>query len=418
MEGPVLASVQRILLVAFKFPPYAAVGAKRWTKLCKYLARQGVTIDVLTVDWPGGDPSTLQDVADERIRIHRLPPLALNRLRVDNPTGVLERAKNRFYHRCVRGRPLAQDAALWGPVVIPAAAYIAHRARSQVIVVTGAPFMANYWMARGKRFLPRIPLVQEFRDPWADLPQESLKGQGGIERVRRLEGTVVRAADAIVAVTDGLAEIIRAKPESAPVFTVSNGYDPEDVARALHEPRSFRLIHGGNLYAGRQAPLRAFLTAVREELPSMRDIELIFRGGFPDDVRMEYTDLERAGVLRVLPAIPSADFMVEVQEAFAALQFNAEAVPFLVSTKIFEYGASGRPVLSVNYGGNIDSLVRGHSLGWSVDASNDGEIRLALRATYERWKADSGAPNTPVRLDAFSYDEISRTYLGILGQFC
>ena len=51
-----------LLVIAYKFPPYAGVGGFRWAKLSKYLARLGHEVHVVTVPWRGGGPNTL--VAD------------------------------------------------------------------------------------------------------------------------------------------------------------------------------------------------------------------------------------------------------------------------------------------------------------------------------------------------------------------
>ena len=76
------------------------------------------------------------------------------------------------------GYPWAQEAAFWGPVLVPAAARLARKHDFQAIVTTGAPFMANYWMARGRGLVPSVPLVQEFRDPWVELPDDMLRAEG------------------------------------------------------------------------------------------------------------------------------------------------------------------------------------------------------------------------------------------------
>jgi glycosyltransferase involved in cell wall biosynthesis len=314
------------------------------------------------------------------------------------------------YRDFIAGRPVSQDAAWWGPAAIPAAARIARTARSQAIVVTGAPFMSNLWIARGKRFLPRVPLVQEFRDPWADLPDASLDAQGGRDRVTRLEREVLESADAVVTVTEGLSEIIRRKAGATPVHTVTNGFDAEDLPAPSSGPRPFRLIHGGNLFVGRDEPLRALLSAVARSASELPGLELVFRGGFPEDVRREYASLESAGILKLLPAIPARDFMLEVDGAFAALQFNARQFPYLVSTKVYEYAAARRPILSLNYGGEVDALVGEHGLGWSVHADDASAITEALYECHTVWKRESEHSIEPEDIGRYSYPALAHQY--------
>jgi len=410
--------LERLLVVAFRYPPFAEVGAKRWTKLSKYLARQGVEVHVVTVPWGPETPETMRDVTHPNIHIHRIPSLVPNRIRVTTPPPhtLIERARNRLHRTRIAGRYWANDAVLWGPAVIPAVAWLSRRHKVQAIVVTGGPFWAGYWVGRGKRLYPRIPLIQEFRDPWLELPESLLVHQGGPELVRQREQALIRSADAIVTVTEGLSELIRSKAGDTPVYTITNGFDPEEIAADVPDgPRPFRLIHGGNIGLGREEPLRALLAAVSEVLPEMPDIELVFRGVFPADVRSEFRQLEEAGVLKVLERIPGPEFMREVAESFATLQFNAERFPYLVSTKIYEYAASGRPVLSVNYGGEIEALVRARNMGWSVRADAHDSLVETLRYLLALHRSGANPP-TPLDLAGFSYERISAEYTDLLAR--
>jgi glycosyltransferase involved in cell wall biosynthesis len=405
--------LERLLVVAFRYPPFAEVGAKRWTKLSKYLARQGVEVHVVTVPWGPETPEDMRDVTHPNIHIHRIPSLVPNRIQVTTPPphSLIERARNRLHRTRIAGRYWANDAVLWGPAVIPAVAWLSRRHRVQAIVVTGGPFWAGYWVGRGKRLYPRVPLIQEFRDPWLELPDSLLDRQGGRDLVEQHEKALIHSADAIVTVTKGLSELIRAKADSTPVYTITNGFDPEEIPWEIPAgPRPFRLIHGGNIGLGREEPLRALMSAVSELLPEIPDVELVFRGVFPADVRSEFGHLEDAGVLKVLERIPGPEFMREVAESFATLQFNAERFPYALSTKIFEYAASGRPVLSVNYGGEVDSLVRQHGLGWSTDVRMPDSVIAALRALRQLWLESPAFSLGTVQLESLSYEYIVRDY--------
>jgi glycosyltransferase involved in cell wall biosynthesis len=256
-----------------------------------------------------------------------------------------------------------------------------------------------------------VPLIHEFRDPWFDLPDESMPSQGGRERVRRAEQKLIDSADAIVTVTEGLSDLTRPKAGSTPIFTVTNGFDPEDLPqRPSARPRPFRLIHGGNLFVGRDEPLRAFLSAVAQVADEIPELELVFRGGFPAAVRAEYSNLEELGVLRVMPPIPGPAFMEELDNSFAALQFNSRQFPYALSTKIFEYGASRRPVLSLNYGGDIARLVLEHGLGWSIDASSPATVSDGLRAAHAEWRHNPGLCTSPTGFESYDYARIAADY--------
>ena len=62
----------RIAIVAFKFPPLDEVGARRWAKLAKYMAAQGVIVDVFAAPWGAAAGSYDEDIDSPFIRVHRV----------------------------------------------------------------------------------------------------------------------------------------------------------------------------------------------------------------------------------------------------------------------------------------------------------------------------------------------------------
>jgi glycosyltransferase involved in cell wall biosynthesis len=408
---------RRIVLIAFKFPPYDEVGARRWTKLAKYLARDGVTVDVVSVAWPGRSGG-LSDVADPRIRVHRtwsLGPHVLKGRRY--PRTTWGRVRGRLRKLTLSGLQLlglTEDARLWGLTMLPAVSRLVRQGDVSAVVVTGAPFRANLWASRLRRRFPDLRLIQEFRDPWADLPAVQSGRKSRRIAIQRDEREVLESASAIVTVAEGLSEILRART-SNPVITIRNGFDEEDMPRVPRSgERPFTLLHAGNLYVGREAPLTEFtsaLRAVRAEMPELR-VEMF--GGFPASVRATTSDLEEAGILRINARVPSAEILEHIAQSFACLQFTAKELPYALSTKIYEYASLHRPVVSINYGGDIADMVASHHLGWNARADRAGEVANVLRQAYATWRENPSYEIEPQGLEAFRYDNLARDYERVL----
>jgi hypothetical protein len=71
-----------LLVIAYKFPPYAGVGGFRWAKLSKYLARLGHEVHVVTVPWREHGPNTLvADAAEPGVIVHPIRSGSPHRLR-------------------------------------------------------------------------------------------------------------------------------------------------------------------------------------------------------------------------------------------------------------------------------------------------------------------------------------------------
>ena len=76
--------------------------------------------------------------------------------------------------------------------------------------------------------------------------------------------------------------------------------------------------------------------------------------------------------------------------------------------------AANKPVLSLNYGGEIDALIREHALGWSVDARDEREILDALRESHTLWKTEPGYQSEPVDFEQYDYRQIVDRYRLVL----
>jgi len=410
--------VEKLLLIAFNFPPYAEVGSKRWTKLAKYLARAGVRVHVLTVDWGAETDALMRDVASDHITIERVRCPGFHRWRRRVYGGSLHgRIAKRFrraFLRFIDARGWGDDARFWGANLLPAATR-AIDGGFTTLVATGAPFYSCVWAARLKKQRPDIRLIQEFRDPWADLPSVIDGPANTRRRVVGLEQELVDAADVVVTVTEALSEIVAAGHGGRDVVTIRNGFDPEDFSvTPVRRPRPFTLLHGGNLFLGRKQPLIQLLEVVRQSAPEMPELTIVSYGGFPGDVRERFADLIEAGTLVVNPRVSGQEIAARMDDAFACLHFNAGDVPFALSTKIYEYGYAGRPVISLNSGGSSAEFVEEHKLGWNADARDPESIRRVLREAYELWRRDPSAISEAVGLDAYVYATIAERYRALL----
>ncbi len=411
---------QRIALIAFKFPPYAQVGARRWTKLAKYLARQGVEIDVFAANWGDGEQG-LADVDHPNIHIHRVPCPGLHRLwyaRFDRHTirgrigWFVERVLNRF----VQSWPVFEEARLWRRVVGSTSRVIVDR-QITTLVVTGAPFWAVHWASRVKARHPDVRLIVDYRDPWTDLPGLSSLAARRRQRMIDMELAALRSADTVVAVSQGLGEIVNAKLPGLDVRTIRNGCDPEEIPESVGTvgvPRSPILIHAGNIFAGRERPFAALLGTISEHQNDFPELRFVFYGGVPNDLVRQHAALVEAGTIQFRERITASQLMIEYQHAFACLHFNAEAFPFALSTKVFEHACMRRPTLSVNYGGELSRLIEVDGLGWNARADDPEDIRRSLRRVRDAWLESPGQQLDDVNT-SYGYPAIAEQWRELIG---
>ncbi len=406
---------ERIALVSFKFPPYEQVGARRWTKLAKYLAIQGVELDVFTTYW-GAGAAGISDIDHTNIHVHRIPCFGLHRLwyaRFDRSTlfGRIGWFVERVLTRYVRGWALFEEARFWRRSAKEIRRTLADR-DIDTLIATGAPFMAVWWAAQVKKQRPDIRFVVDYRDPWTPSAPPASKRAA---RQLRMEDDVLAQADLVITVSEGLAEMLRERALTCPVAVLRNGCDPQEVRReARPTEREPVILHAGNVYVGRERPLEVLLEVIRDKGDEFPELRFVFYGGFPAHLKRSYADLIGSGVLSVRDRIAPEDLMVEIGSAFACLQFNAAESPFALSTKIYEYACAGRPTLSLNYGGEIEQLITEHSLGWSVNAETADAIRAGLLTVLQAWRSNPDMAIDSQATRQFSYPILAERLITLL----
>ena len=409
--------LRRLLVIAYKFPPYAGVGGFRWAKLSKYLARLGHEVHVVTVPWRDHGPNTLvADAAEPGVTVHPIRSGSPHLLRHMPLSGRWTIAARYLALRAL-DRVLFYDdeAQRWGRHLIGACERLIDEHEIGVVIATGHPFQANRWAAELKRRRPGLRLVQDFRDPWADNPFHPLSTRQAA-RVRAWQDETVTAADAVVSVTPELLELFLRGFPGKRGEVITNGVDPESVEGGPVPPPAdgpVRLTHIGNVSNGRDRPLGALLEAVRGLGPGGPPIEVELVGAALGLLRRAYPDLVAAGVLRVRDPLPQAEALRAVAHSHYALQLNAREFPYGASTKVYEYALLRVPQISLNYGGFVDDLVREHGFGHSVDLSRDADLAGLLRSLPERAGPDRDG-RFAFDFEPFTHPALARRYSALI----
>jgi glycosyltransferase involved in cell wall biosynthesis len=216
---------------------------------------------------------------------------------------------------------------------------------------------------------------------------------------------VARRADAIACVSDAIANEVRALDPPGSVRPIANGCDFDDFAGLQYRPAErFRITHAGSFF-GKRDP-RPFLQAVHD---SGVEVTARFLGDFRSSDREWAEELDLGDRLELIPYAP--------RTASLALQRDSEALLLLIpeadgrgkgvlSGKVFEYLASGRPILAaVPPGGAAAELIEETRAG-VVAAPDDTEaLAEALSELVTRFR-NGGLPD--VKLSAEARQRLSR----------
>lgn len=381
----------RAVIIAWYFPPVGGPGVQRTLKYCKYLPLCGWHLAVFSgVDSDEHQDPGLVDEIPNNVMVHRLsrPNSTWRILRnwlFSQQLGPIGLGRLGHWGGFIKDFP--DTMREWADAVVDLAVTEHRRHPFDVVYTTSYPYSVHLAGLRLKQKLG-IPWVADLRDPWAE--NELMLGQlPGWMRARhaRAERRMIEACDAVVSAHPGHADRLRERYglSAQRCVAITNGYDPEDYRDfppppAIAADGVVRLVHTGSFYGDYSpAPLvRALEQAWRPLPPGMKMLELRLIGG---DGGVSFPDRPGLRVV-VRPRVSHGDALQEQAEANLLLcVFDRRTGATNVSGKLFEYLASGRPILGIlPREGTMAEIIRTTRTGWVADCDSPDEVMDALHA--------------------------------------
>jgi glycosyltransferase involved in cell wall biosynthesis len=393
-------TARRILLVSYFFPPSRDTGALRPAAMAKWLRRLGHRVEVLTTSayGTGRDESVhhSRDAQLWRARLH-------GRGRIDALFDAdTYGSRPHPLSRLVVPEPLL---AAWAPFARAAALRLNRRERFDCVITTSPPESTHaIGMALRRRGLP---WVADVRDGWTFeplRPEFPTRAQRAFDA--RLERRWLGSADAVVCVSEPAAEDLRERGIADPLV-IANGWDPELAPKAtrpstgLLDPDRVSLVYTGRFgsYGRDPRPLvEALRRLARDDPDSASRLELVVAGPLTGE-EAELLEADVAPARIVLVGSLARERALALQrEADALLLLAQPTRSQLLNIKLFEYLASGRPILALADGTEAGRVVAEIG-GEAVRADDPGAIAAALA----RVAADPPAPPAPEALVRYTY---------------
>lgn len=407
--------MKAFILIAFKFPPYAGVGGFRWAQFSHYLALQGYDIHVVTVHWEERGPNTLTHLTDHpNIHIHRIRSGGWHNIKTrDFGCRFANGIRNKiFLHAIDKYFFPFDEAQRWGKYLVPYCAQLIKKTNIKVVVATGHPFMANYYAACLKEKIEHIVLVQDLRDLWSEDLSIALDGSVR-KRMADLERYALLRADMNVTVTQGCKRKFLETCPDAKLSVIENGYDSTMFAaptKDIHQRNTQEKIavYLGSISGGREECCEALFSAL---LSGNIPLKVIIAGHIPKYFFEKYAQLFFENKV-TFAGILSYDRAIDVLfQSDICLHFTARHVPEALSTKIFEYAAAKKPILSINWGGDAERLIARNRWGDSIcpdDVCFTEKINVFLHQGMQKTHFDMSA------IEQYSYAHLASKYARLI----
>jgi glycosyltransferase involved in cell wall biosynthesis len=375
----------RVLYLCFFFPPSRGSGVFRGRATANHLAHAGWDVTVITAprsffshNLDGAVDESLEATVDDRVRVERTK---MNAYRWERDVrrfswlrGNFPLLANKMYQAWLK-LVFPEPYLGWAPGVLRRAVRLHLRRRFDVIVATGNPFV-SFAIARALGKVLNIPYVMDYRDAWTfDQFTGKLVFPEG-SKAMKWERRVLRDAAGVVVVNDGMREWYDARYPfiGDRMLVVRNGWDPDTLAdvpfRAPNPDAPLRFAYMGTVT--RHMPLDVLFEGWRRARvhPLLAGAELHMYGHlgfFPYTVAQIKNRLDRESSFGV--RYSGAFTKVDASETYGrqdVLVFCAGGSKYVTSGKVFEYMASGKPIVSVHQPGfGAEEVLRGYPLWFS-----------------------------------------------------
>ena len=381
----------KVLLVTLYFPPAGGGGVQRPLKFATHLPALGIETHVLAPD----DSKWIH--SDDELQ----PPTQawIHRARFIGPRGRrpaeelhgkrgLERAG--VQARLLGRRLLVPDENVsWNLTAVPAAIRIARREGIDAVITTSPPGSLHLVGAAVKRTVG-IPWLADLRDSIVAHPHrraESVAVRAKERAAAIVARTVTRYADAIVTVSDAIADEARELAPAGRVVTIANGSDFDDFEGMAYTPgERFRITHTGSFF-GKRDP-KPFLQALADS--GLDDVVVRFVGDFRTSDREFAESLGLGDRLELIDYVPRRRSLELQRDSEALLLLIPDAGgrgKGVLSGKVFEYVAAERPILAaVPPDGAAAALLEEIGAGVVVAPDDVAGLRDALVDLHGRWR--------------------------------
>jgi len=397
--------MKRVLLVAYYFPPMGMGGVQRALKLAKYLPEYGWKASVLTVretSYYAKDESLLEEAKKaDIIRTESFDPMRLFRMRTPEgkraygpqrpASGRIFRIGERMNRSLGPWLFIPDSKVFWLPFAWHRTRRLLRETKHELVMTTSPPHSAHFiglWL----KWKTGMPWLADFRDDWLAESYERPPTRLHSGLNARMLKSILLNADRIVTISDPITRRLALAsgrgPESC--LTIPNGFDPEDFAGAMSGKGNRFTI----AYVGTLSPIRnpeILLKSLRRILDGHPEWEKRMRlslvgsvYGLPLDKMIAAYGLRHC--VECTGYVPHLEAVRRLQSAdLLVLLVSGDSSEGIVTGKVFEYLAAGKPVLTIAPECEAGAWIRKFKRGKVIRPDDDAAVASSIESAYRLW---------------------------------
>lgn len=357
-----------VLIISFAYPPLAAIGSRRVSKISKELLEIGWTPIIVTAAAPKELYTSEIEIPTELV--HHVDWFDLwkwiNLLEVNFVGRFISKVLKKMIPYTSAGLPEFRRSR-WINKAYEEALSITKKHKIDVIYSSFTP-PASIRVAYKLNKETKIPWVNEYRDLWTGNPY--VKRNYLSEFFNSvLERKLIKNTAALVTVSTLLKEEL-IKLHNKKTYVVYNGFDEKDTRTSLPSEKEFVISYTGSLYKGVRDPEMLFkaMALLRNSGYEFLDlIKIKFYGpGVPDILRLQILKYKMENFVSTSESV-SHEKVVDIQKNSSLLLLLGQNTPSdagIVTGKFFEYIGRRKNILAITYPyGSVADILEETGLG-------------------------------------------------------
>jgi len=431
--------VKKIIIITYYWPPAAGPGVQRFLKIAKYLPQFGWKPYVITVKdgtYSSTDESLANDIPKEVevFKTKTKEPFKIYEKLTGNKGGSKtvgminmnpSKSPIKKLSLYIRANCFIPDPRKgWVKYAVKQASELIEKEGIDTVITTSPPHSTHLIGLKLKKKYG-IHWIADFRDPWTNLYFNKMlpRSKRTIRKDRKLETEVVKNADFLTVVSNGLKEEFIDRNKNIEI--IYNGFDEDDIpeTQSLTKEQNFTLSYVGNFKPNQN--IESVWQAISELSNENSDFKKHFRISFTgntDDGVHEYIKKHHLSDNVVFKGYVKHHEATEIMSASDMLLFvipNATNNHLIITGKLFEYLATQNPMLSVGpVNGNAAAIIEEAQRDKIIDYNDIENIKTLLLTSFNRWQSgNTKFKHDKGNLEAYSRKELTRKLAKKLNEF-
>ena len=419
--------MKKILIITYYWPPAGGPGVQRWLKFTKYLPEFGYEPHVYipaNPSYPITDETLAKDI-NPKVKIVKNsiwePYQIAEKLNPKNKSykgGHFEKKESQSFMSklsvFIRGNFFIPDARkFW---IKPSIQFLKEYLNKEGIdtIVTSGPPHSMHLIGLGLKDLnPNLKWIADFRDPWTQISyhKELKLTSWAAKKHEDLEYTVMTKANLVLATSYSDGENFK-KIGAKNVEVITNGF--EQVKQETEKDQEFfHITYSGGLEMLRNpfSLWKAIHELTKSNSSFKNDLKLNFYGSLADDVKQTIIDEDLSSNLIVHGYVSHQDSLNAINKANVLLLTNFDNIASkgIIPGKLFEYMATGNPILAVGpTDADVERILSKTKAGEYFNHQEVDNIKTMILNIYNQWLAN---PNVKFNTNEIEVQQFNRKNL-------